>query len=194
MQIIKLKNSIIGLILVLLLGIGVVSGPLGAEERNPNWAQAITLPHAENFFKVTPDLYRSAQPSKKAMESYEKFGIRTVINLRSLHDDRDEIKATSLNLIEIPINTWDIEDEDIRAALAAIKNAEKPVLVHCQHGSDRTGTVIAMHRLIFQNWSKAEALDELMNGGFGYHAIWVNIPRYINNVNLEETKNAVKLR
>ena len=194
MQLIKFKNLIIVLAMVLLLGIVVSVGQLGAEERNSNWAQAITWPHAENFFKVTPDLYRSAQPSKKAMKSYEEFGIRTIINLRNLHDDRDEIKGTSLNLIEIPINTWDIEDEDIEAALNAIKKAEKPVLVHCQHGADRTGTVIAMYRIIFQNWTKAEALDELMNGGFGYHAVWINIPRYINKVNLEKFENVLKRR
>lgn len=91
------------------------------------------------------------------------------------------------------MNTWHIEDEDIIAALRAIRNAEKlgPVLLHCQHGADRTGVVTAMYRIVFQKWSKEKALDELQSGGFGYHAIWANIPRYLRTVDVDKIRHAV---
>ena len=42
-----------------------------------------------------------------------------------------------------------------------LRDAPKPILVHCQHGSDRTGAVIALYRILFQNMSKVEAIKEL---------------------------------
>ena len=54
-----------------------------------------------------------------------------------------------------------------------------PVLVHCQHGADRTGTMCAMYRIIHEGWSADDAIDEMENGGYGYHSIWVNLPRFI---------------
>lgn len=159
--------------------------------RDPDWAEAVPLAEAENFYKINADLYRAAQPSKEAFKHYEALGIRTIVNLRANHSDVDEIEGTSLVLMEIPINTWKITDADVVAALRAIKSAEKPVLVHCQHGADRTGTIIAMARMVFQGWTKEQALAELVKGGYGFHRIWVNIPRYIENVDVEAIRKQV---
>lgn len=159
--------------------------------RHPDWAEAVPLPGAENFYKVNDDLYRAAQPSKEAFGHYEALGIRTIVNLRANHSDAGEIEGTNLVLTEIPINTWNITDADVVAALRAIKAAEKPVLVHCQHGADRTGTIIAMVRLVLQGWTKEQALDELVKGGYGFHRIWINIPRYIENVDVEAIRKQV---
>ncbi|WP_282598360.1 tyrosine-protein phosphatase, partial [Pseudomonas chlororaphis] len=54
-------------------------------------------------------------------------------------------------------------------AVRAIQNAESdgPVLMHCKHGSDRTGLMSAMYRVVVQGWSKEEALNEMTGGGFG---------------------------
>jgi hypothetical protein len=34
-----------------------------------------------------------------------------------------------------------------------------------------------MYRLVFLGWSKAQAKDELIRGGYGFHAAWGNIPK-----------------
>jgi len=159
--------------------------------RNPAWAVPLNLPEADNLYRVSPGLYRSAQPSAAAFREYEKLGIKTVINLRARHSDRQLITGTGLKLIEVPINTWAIDDEDIIRVLGHIKNEAGPVLVHCQHGADRTGTVMAMYRIIFEGWSKEAALDELRNGGYGYHAVWRNIPKYIRNADVKRLKAAL---
>lgn len=115
-------------------------------ERPANWAQAQTLEHASNFYKVSNELYRAEQPTTAAMRAYEAFGIRTVINLRSFHSDKDEIAGTNLILVELPTHAWaDFNDDYVVTVLQAIRQAEKPVLVHCQHGADRTGLIIAMY-------------------------------------------------
>ena len=50
---------------------------------------------------------------------------------------------------------------------------EGPVLVHCKHGADRTGCIVALYRIVFQSWSKEAAIDEMHNGGYGFIAYMI---------------------
>lgn len=160
------------------------------------WAQPVELKDSENFFRITPDLYRSAQPNKKGMRAYEAAGIRTVINLRARHSDNDKARGTNLVLVHIPTRTRAVSsDEFIVKALQTMRDAEKPALVHCMHGADRTGLVIAAYRVIEQGWTREAALDELKNGGFGFHSIWTHIPEYLENLDekrIEAIRNALR--
>ncbi len=177
-------------IFCLVLG-GVLLVFAGATGRT--WAAPVPLADSDNFFQVAKHLYRSAQPSAEGMRAYEKFGIRTVINLRAFHSDAEEVRGTELTLVEIPILTWDAaKDALVIRVLQAIRDAEKPVLVHCQHGADRTGLMMAAFRMVEQDWSKAEALDELRNGGFGFHTIWQNIPEYIEEMDIDQIRSALR--
>ena len=63
-----------------------------------------------------------------------------------------------------------------------------PVLVHCQHGADRTGTMIAVYRIAVQGWSKAKAIREMTGGGFGFHPIWSNLPTWIQQLDIDLIK------
>ena len=62
---------------------------------------------------------------------------------------------------------------------------------HCWHGSDRTGLVSAMYRIVFGGWSKKEAIDELINGGYGYHSMYKNISEFIEKVDIVAIKQRV---
>lgn len=42
-----------------------------------------------------------------------------------------------------------------------------PVLIHCRAGLHRTGCLVALYRQEYEGWSKADALRELKNHGFG---------------------------
>jgi hypothetical protein len=48
-----------------------------------------------------------------------------------------------------------------------------------------------MYRIVFENWTKEKALDELKNGNYGFHKQFKNIPGYIMNVNTDSIKKAV---
>lgn len=177
----------LGIISILFLG----SISLFALEKAKNWATPIKSEKIENFFKVSEKIYRSAQPGAEGFKELEKLDLTNIINLRQFHSDNDEAKNCKVQLYRIKINAGDIKEKDIVSALKIIKNAKGKVLVHCWHGSDRTGVVIAMYRIVFQNWTKNEALNELLNGGFGYHSIYENIPEFIKNANVEKIKKAV---
>ncbi len=158
-------------------------------KRPADWAKPYLLAGVCNLYKVSPELYRSAQPTAGGMVNLEANGIITVVNLRSFHSDRDEIGNTGLNYIHIPMKAWHPEEENIIEFLKIFKDKKKtPVLVHCQHGSDRTGTMCALYRIIVQGWPKTKAIDEMRCGGFGFHKIWDDLATWINSLNLEEIR------
>jgi protein tyrosine/serine phosphatase len=167
------------------------SGNASLETRDSRWAVPLQAAGLPNLFQVSPDIYRSAQPEAAGMRSAEALGIRTVLSLRATNADPEPAEGTHLRLERVPTDTWNINDQHVIAALRLINTAPKPILVHCRHGADRTGLVIAMYRLVFLGWSKAEAKGELINGGYGFHSIWVNIPRYIDEVDVESIRARV---
>jgi hypothetical protein len=48
-----------------------------------------------------------------------------------------------------------------------------------------------MYRIIFQNRSKQDAIDELIHGGYGFHTIYTNIPRLIESSDIEKIKKQI---
>jgi len=157
------------------------------------WAQNVPETRVNNLHRITPSLYRSAQLSKDDVPQLQKLGIKKVISFRAFHSDSEILAGTGITMQRIPINTWNIHDEDMVAALKALRNVEQdgPVLIHCQHGADRTGLVSALYRVLYQGWTKEQALDELEHGGYGFHTIWQNIPRYLQRVDIEQLRRQV---
>jgi tyrosine-protein phosphatase SIW14 len=157
-------------------------------------AKRIELPGVPNLYKVSDDLYRGAQPSNEGMRQLEKLGIKTVVNLRIVHSDRDEIQNTELSYEHIPMLTWNTQDDDVVRFLKIVTDSNNtPVFVHCQYGADRTGTMCAIYRIAVEGWTKNEAIDEMTKGGFGYHSIFTNLTDYIQSLNIDEIRHAADL-
>lgn len=163
-----------------------------ASARNPDWAVLIEKKH--NLHRVTPTFYRSAQIDKTMVARLKELDVVTVVNLRESDSDTKILRDSGIATVHVPMHTWNIEDGDVIAALRAIRKAEGSgsVLLHCQHGSDRTGLITAMYRILYQGWSRSQAIDELRNGGYGFHTEWENIPHYLRKVNLVKIKSAVE--
>lgn len=159
--------------------------------RPESWASPVLSERLGNWYKLDESVFRSAQPDKDAFADIEKMGIRSVLNLRELHSDDDEAKGRPQKLYRVPMEAGSITREQVVAALRILKDCEKPVLVHCWHGSDRTGTVCAMYRIVFQGWSKEAAIDELRNGGYGFHENFKNIPKLIQDVDAGQIRREV---
>jgi protein tyrosine/serine phosphatase len=132
----------------------------------------IQLGNLKNLHKVDENLYRSEQPQTKDFKELEKLGIKTVINVRNRFSNHHELKKSSIKEVEIPINSWKINYMHLMGALKLIEASAKPVLVHCLHGSDRTGCVEACYRMVFCNWTKEDAIEEFLSPEFGYHDGW----------------------
>ncbi len=45
--------------------------------------------------------------------------------------------------------------------------------------------MIAMFRIIEQGWTKEEAIQEMVEGGYGFNRAWINIVQYLKQVDVE---------
>jgi tyrosine-protein phosphatase SIW14 len=167
---------------------------LSAAERNhqSSPAQSVEGSRIDNIYRVSAELYRSGQPSAQQMHELQAMGVKSILNLRQYNSDDKEARGTTLQLYHIRMNAGRINDEQMIEALSVISRAPKPVLVHCWHGSDRTGAVVAMYRIVFENWTKQAAIDELMQPQYGHHeTVYRNIARYIEQVDVEAIRAAI---
>ena len=169
---------------IMILACPALTMPAAAESRVPVWAEPMSVEGLPNLHKVTDNLYRSAQPSAEGMRNAEKLGIKTVLSLRGLHSDEDLAQGTDLKLTRIKINTWAMDEDNILEGLRIILQADGPVLVHCQHGADRTGTLMAAYRMVVQGWPRDAAIKEMLEGGYGYHAVWGNLVSLLEGMDI----------
>ena len=169
----------------------------GAETSNrpSSWANPIKQKGAPNLCQVSANLYRSAQPTAIGFHNLKQMGIKTIVNLRSFHSDRDEIGKIDIGYEHIRMKAWHPEREDVIRFLRIVKDPDRtPVLVHCQHGADRTGTMCAIYRVVVQDWTKEEAIREMTGGGFGFHEIWKNLPDWINKLDISSIREEIGIK
>ena len=158
-------------------------------KRPAQWADPVAAGGVPNLHRVTTGLYRAAQPTSAGFAQLQKLGIGTVISLRQTVDDTPLAADTNLTLHRVPMKSRRVAEQDAAKIVVVLRRLYKdiqsgPVVVHCHHGADRTGLICALYRMLSQGWTREAALDELINGGFGFHPIWANIPRYIQTVDI----------
>ncbi len=94
-------------------------------------------------------------------------------------------------LIEhIYMKVWHSERKEAVRFLQIVTDSKRtPVLVHCQYGADRTGAMCALNRIAVQNWTKEEAIGEMTQGGFGFHKVWKNLSKWIQEIGSQSMPN-----
>ena len=149
--------------------------------------------YPKNYYKVNDGIRRSAQPDADEMAFLVKVeGIQSVLNLRDYHDDADEVGTLDIVRYDIPLSAGSIAEDDLVRILRAVKRAPKPVLIHCLHGSDRTGAAVAACRIVFEGWTVEQAVSELMEPEYGHHRIlYQNIPELLRKADWDRIKNEV---
>jgi protein tyrosine/serine phosphatase len=188
--------------LMLLGGCASVATAVEPSSRPATWATPVAAnPGLPNLNRVNAMLYRSAQPTQAGFEflgkqsslSHDDRPIKTIVSLRAFNDDAPLVPETStLHLEQIRFKTWHPEDEDVIKFLRiATTPAMQPVLVHCQHGADRTGTMVAIYRIAYEGWTKTQATDEMIKGGYGFHPMWQNLLHYIEELDVNAIKEQV---
>jgi protein tyrosine phosphatase (PTP) superfamily phosphohydrolase (DUF442 family) len=143
-------------------------------------AQEVTS-YAElpRFEKVSERLFRGAQPRAGGVQRLAELGINTVINLRgasnSTRAEEAEARRVGLNYFNISLPNWGRpQDGRIRRILDLIGAPESGrVFVHCKEGLDRTGMVVALHRIMHEQWKTSAALAEAERLGMRKIQFWM---------------------
>lgn len=126
-----------------------------------------------NFHQVEPYLYRGGQPGQEGFHALKEMGIKTVICLRwgkkVVSTEKAAVEFLGMNFISMPLNYWNLpKQETIDQFLAMVDDSSHhPIYVHCLHGSDRTGILLAIFRMFRQNWTFDDAYNEMRK--FGFH-------------------------
>jgi protein tyrosine phosphatase (PTP) superfamily phosphohydrolase (DUF442 family) len=125
-----------------------------------------------NFSKVTPFLYRGAQPHDTGFQQLKKMGVDIVVDLRLSGTDKEKAQVTKLGMqyISIPWHClFPADDSFVRFLKVLHDNPGKTVFVHCRYGDDRTGMAIAAYRMAVEGWTAVEARNEM--NLFGFHKV-----------------------
>jgi protein tyrosine phosphatase (PTP) superfamily phosphohydrolase (DUF442 family) len=143
------------------------------------------VPGVPNFARVSEQLYRGAQPTREGFAELQRMGIKTIVNLREIGSDRSEMAGLSMGYLHIRFSPTGPEDEELATFLKLFEDpAQLPAFVHCKTGADRTGTAVAVYRVIQEGWPMAEAVKELPR--FGYHEVWTDLLRYLGQFDPDE--------
>lgn len=114
-------------------------------------------------------LYRSGQPDPGQLRRLvNRYGIRTVVNLRGLRGDdpwwraeTDFCARRGLRVLNMEMGEAPLAQANVTEFLDIVRDpANRPVLVHCEAGSVRTGFAVAAYRIAFEGWSFRQAMAE----------------------------------
>jgi protein tyrosine phosphatase (PTP) superfamily phosphohydrolase (DUF442 family) len=131
------------------------------------------------FEKVSERLFRGAQPRAGGVQRLAELGINTVINLRGASNttraEEVEVRRLGLNYFNISLPNWGRpQDERMRRILNIIGAPESGlVFVHCKDGVDRTGMVVALHRMKHEGWKTSDAVAEAERSGMRKIQFWM---------------------
>src|SRR5579871_5902817 len=122
-------------------------------------------PGVPNFGRLNSDLWRSGQPTREGYQRLAAEGLKTVVNLRDeFPQDKDRIPA-GVRYVYIPIrNDHPPTDEQAKEFIDTVADpANWPVLVHCEAGEGRAGTMSALVRHSLDGWDHDKIMAEVTN-------------------------------
>lgn len=128
-----------------------------------------------NFHQVHPFLYRSGEPTKEGLRKAKEMGITTILDLRNPgemdFDEKEVSRELGLKYIHMAMNSAAPTDKQVKKLMAEIDKAKEKtgtdspskdaVLVHCAHGSDRTGCMIGIWRVKRDGYDYDKAYQEM---------------------------------
>lgn len=157
----------------------LVGAAIGVAAGMALWAGYLQL--TGNIHEVEPGvLYRSAQLAPERLDSVIRGRhIRTVLNLRGAFPGTPwyeaevaSVRDAGAQLISLPMSATTQPDAALLASLVqTLRTAPRPILIHCNSGSDRTGLASALFELLEEGKPAAEA-DAQLSFRYG-HFPWL---------------------
>lgn len=117
---------------------------------------------------VAPGVFRANHPTDKRFEGYARKGVKTVLNLRNDVDyapvklAQESCSRYGLNYVTFPMAPRRApKKQELLDLIALFPKLEKPILIHCKSGADRTGLASAIWLLTQEAATLEQAQKEL---------------------------------
>jgi tyrosine-protein phosphatase SIW14 len=123
-----------------------------------------------NFGIVDGHIYRGGQPAGQDYAVLAKIGVKTIIDLRgdAEKSESHDAQAAGLKYIQIGIDGHGAPND--AQVTEFLKDVDDPangvVYVHCAGGKHRTGSMIAVYRMVEDGWDLAKAYSEMLGYDF----------------------------
>jgi protein tyrosine/serine phosphatase len=129
---------------------------------------AILRHHWTNMDEVAPGVWRSNQPTHRRFAELKARGIHTIFNLRGHGEEsfhlfaRESCAALGLRQVSVALRSRRApERAEVLKLFEAFRTSEKPFLIHCKSGADRSGFASALYLLAHEGATVAEARRHL---------------------------------
>lgn len=132
--------------------------------------QQVDLP---NFHKLGNRLCRGGQPTLEGFKKLkELYQVNTIINLREVDEyGSQELQAMGFIIINLPTDPeFPLPEHHIQVFSKECENKDKKIFVHCYHGSDRTGALIAAYQVI-KKVPASQVISQMLDPKFGFHRL-----------------------
>lgn len=140
-----------------------------------------------NFHEIDKNkFYRAGQLNEKELkEVISKYKIKTIINLRGEFKGSDWYKVeerlsqeNNIDLVNIHMSAKYIPHKaHLIKLLNTFETAERPILLHCKAGADRTGEASAIYQMEYMGKSKKQSM-KMMTLKYHHLAIFKPAKRY----------------
>ena len=160
-----MTKSVWAAVSAMVLGLGAVVYAEASEDLTP------VVP-INVFATVTDGIYRGARPDLDGLKALQGLGVKTDLDLEDdqavVNSETDEVNTLGIRMISMPMSGfWAPNDQEVSQILSILADSTNyPIFVHCQHGQDRTGVIVALYRVFYQHWTPQAAHDEMMSLGF----------------------------
>src|SRR6266404_5876162 len=121
-----------------------------------------------NFGLCGPRIGRCAQPDKDGFKIIEQLGFGTILKLNT-DDEFPYVVERSLysgTIMNMPIDSFDPDETVVQRLVDEIQQLSGKLLIHCEHGRDRTGFVCAAYRILVDKWTSDDAWEEMKQYGW----------------------------
>lgn len=146
-----------------------------------------------NFSRVNEDIYRGARlTSVEAVQYLKSIGVKNIINLQGgdlesslgkiipwaepgeraevIAQEKSSTLAAGMGFYHNPLNSLDpITNDENKAIDETLEfmhdKTNQPVFIHCEHGADRTGLLVALYRVKYEKMDVEAARREWIRNG-----------------------------
>lgn len=117
-----------------------------------------------NEHEIAPGIWRSNQPTARRLARLRARGFRTILTLRGQSDsahyltEAETCGRLGLPLLDVALTARQAPPRDaVLRLIAILRDAPKPLLMHCKSGADRAGFAAAVYLLTLRGATPTQA-------------------------------------